>query len=136
MIERLLILIILVGLAGLAWRLTQRRALLLARREVVLPEIAQALSHAQAAILYFSTPSCVQCRSQQLPELQSLQQELGSVVEVVAVDAHTNPDLTSRFGIMTVPSTVDVSTELYPIFALIPTRSWRAAWTRYRRPRD
>jgi hypothetical protein len=106
MIERTLILGALLGLGALLWLLLRWRTLRRARRGPRLPAVEQALRAAPAAILYFSTESCTQCRVQQVPALAQLRQELGPAVEVVAVDAARNPDLTSQFGILTVPSTV------------------------------
>lgn len=61
---------------------------------------------AQARILAFSSEDCRQCHQLQAPALRRVQVALGERVTVVEVDAPGSPELTRRFHILTVPSTV------------------------------
>jgi thiol-disulfide isomerase/thioredoxin len=57
------------------------------------------------AILYFTTPDCVTCKSFQRPQLRRLEGMLGDRVQVVEVDAWAQPDLAGRWGVLSVPTT-------------------------------
>ncbi len=56
-------------------------------------------------ILYFTTPECAPCKTIQRPALQRLQERLGSGLQVVEVNAAERPDLASRWGVLSVPTT-------------------------------
>lgn len=56
-------------------------------------------------ILYFTTPECAPCRTIQRPALSRLQERLGSRLDVVEVNAQERPDLASRWGVLSVPTT-------------------------------
>jgi thiol-disulfide isomerase/thioredoxin len=58
------------------------------------------------AVVAFSTPSCVACRTAQDPALADLQARQEGGVRVIHVDAAERPEVARRFGILTVPSTV------------------------------
>jgi len=57
-------------------------------------------------ILAFSSADCRQCHEMQIPALQRVLDARGSKVSVAEVDAPNSPDLTQRYSILTVPSTV------------------------------
>lgn len=57
-------------------------------------------------ILAFSSATCTQCHTLQRPALRTLHERYGTQIEVLEIDAPTSPDLTSRYHILTVPSTV------------------------------
>ncbi|HEX9019043.1 MAG TPA: thioredoxin family protein [Anaerolineaceae bacterium] len=59
----------------------------------------------KAVILYFTTPECAPCRTIQRPALARVQQRLGDRLQVVEVDAQERPDLASRWGVLSVPTT-------------------------------
>ena len=56
-------------------------------------------------LVYFTTPTCVPCRTVQRPAIQRLSQMLGNELQVVEVDAVERPELASRWGVMSVPTT-------------------------------
>ncbi|MCU0465095.1 MAG: thioredoxin family protein [Anaerolineae bacterium] len=55
-------------------------------------------------VLYFTTPTCIPCRTTQTPALERLKSELGDALHVVRVDAEADPEAASRWGVMTVPT--------------------------------
>jgi thiol-disulfide isomerase/thioredoxin len=57
------------------------------------------------AVLYFTTPACVTCKSFQRPQLRRLEGMLGNDVQVVEVDAQARPELAGQWGVMSVPTT-------------------------------
>jgi hypothetical protein len=57
-------------------------------------------------ILAFSSADCTQCHTLQQPALRRLQALRGDEIDVLEVDAPAAPELTSRYRILTVPSTV------------------------------
>ena len=63
-------------------------------------------SLSQVRILAFSSDDCRQCHEMQIPALQRVLDARGSKVSVAEVDAPNSPDLTQRYRILTLPSTV------------------------------
>jgi hypothetical protein len=57
-------------------------------------------------ILSFSHAACTQCHTLQQPTLRRLQALRGEEIEVVAIDASGSSELTRRYRILTLPSTV------------------------------
>ena len=57
------------------------------------------------AILYFTAPGCVPCKTVQRPALESLQTALGDQIQVIEVDAVQHPDLADYWGVLSLPTT-------------------------------
>jgi thiol-disulfide isomerase/thioredoxin len=57
------------------------------------------------AILYFTTPYCVPCKTTQRPALERLLELTGEQVQVIQVDAVKQPKLAERWGVLSVPTT-------------------------------
>jgi thiol-disulfide isomerase/thioredoxin len=57
------------------------------------------------AILYFTTPDCIPCKTIQRPAIDKLKYLFGETLEVVEVDALDRPELASQWGVMSVPTT-------------------------------
>ncbi|MCH7663830.1 MAG: thioredoxin family protein [Chloroflexi bacterium] len=57
------------------------------------------------AILYFTTPGCVPCKTVQQPALRELKEWLGNGVQMIEVDADERPDLANYWGVLSVPTT-------------------------------
>ena len=57
------------------------------------------------AVLYFTTPDCAACKTVQRPALRRLQEQLGERLQVIEIDAVEQPDLASRWGVLSVPTT-------------------------------
>jgi thiol-disulfide isomerase/thioredoxin len=96
-----LVLLIAAGWAGvrvwLAWKLRRLRAA---------APLAELAPTGRPAVIAFSTPSCVECRTRQAPALARLATALGEQVTVRSLSALEHPDLVQKIGILTVPATV------------------------------
>jgi thioredoxin 1 len=57
------------------------------------------------AILYFTTPYCVPCRTTQRPALDRLLELTGERVQLIQVDAMEQPNLAESWGVLSVPTT-------------------------------
>ena len=57
------------------------------------------------AILYFTTPTCVPCKTLQRPAIQHLKEELGEALQVLEIDASIQPALADEWGVLSVPTT-------------------------------
>ncbi len=105
MIERVLIVVILAAVGVIAYRLyccwEVRRATRIAPRDPLLAGLTPDVP----TILYFTTPFCAPCKTQQRPAIRQLLTELGDRVQVIEVDATAQPDAASRWGVMSVPTT-------------------------------
>jgi thiol-disulfide isomerase/thioredoxin len=58
-----------------------------------------------SAVVYFTTPHCVVCRTQQQPALQALEQTVSKPIQIIKIDATKQPELATRWGVMSVPTT-------------------------------
>lgn len=56
-------------------------------------------------LVYFTTPTCVPCKTIQKPAIQSLRQIFGEALQVIEIDAAEKTELASRWGVMSVPTT-------------------------------
>lgn len=93
-----------VGLAR--WLIARRQARVLAEAPALdLPPLAPEQA-ASARILVFSSDDCAPCHRLQAPAIQKVVAARGPLVAVTEVDAPSSPDLTARYQILTVPSTV------------------------------
>jgi thiol-disulfide isomerase/thioredoxin len=104
--DPLLALTLIAAAGGVMWvwlRLRQRRAARAAASDLV---AAYGVGPDGALIMAFSTSDCAPCKTVQRPALEALQQRFSGRVVVGEIDATQAHDLTARFGIVTVPSTV------------------------------
>ena len=110
---------ILVVLAACTWLLVWvARQYIEARRQRALAasapdffaESAGTLSAAESAakvrILAFSSADCRQCKQLQEPALRRVLEARGDTVALVTVDAPSSPELTERYQVLTLPTTV------------------------------
>ncbi len=105
MIERILIVAVLAIVIVAAYWLRTRRQLQQVSSAPVDDPIRAMLQPGIASIVYFTTPGCIPCQTQQQPALRRLQTELGDRIQVVQIDASEEPELASRWGVMTAPTT-------------------------------
>ncbi len=109
MIDRLLILLgfaVLLALSVAAWRWYARQRVQAVRQSPLPPDLVALDLPARPVVLYFTTPTCSQCRYQQTPILTRLGAVWGDDVHVRKVDALEQDGLARHYGILTVPSTV------------------------------
>jgi len=57
------------------------------------------------AVLYFTTPTCIPCKTIQRPALIKLQERLSDSIQVIEVDAAAQPELANYWGVLSVPTT-------------------------------
>jgi hypothetical protein len=111
MIDRLLILVVVAAVIAAGWGMLRLwRAWMLRRLGADTP-LAGLIPAGRPAIVAFSTPTCVECRTRQAPALARLSAALGDAITVRSLSALDHPDLIDRIGILTVPATVVLDRE-------------------------
>jgi thiol-disulfide isomerase/thioredoxin len=65
-------------------------------------------------IVYFTTPHCVPCRTQQQPALEQLRYDLNNNIQIFKVDASEDPATAERWGVLTAPTTFVLDDNLQP----------------------
>jgi thiol-disulfide isomerase/thioredoxin len=65
-------------------------------------------------LLYFTTPTCAPCKTIQRPAIQRLQERIGERLEVVEVDAASQPEIASQWGVLSVPTTFIIDAQGNP----------------------
>ena len=63
-------------------------------------------AHTSVHILVFSSDDCRQCHMYQTPALHRVAELREDVVTIVEIDAPSSPDMTERYQVLTVPTTV------------------------------
>ena len=97
---------------GIAWLVVVmgRRYVERRRRAALAAPASVSDAHATGAsvrILAFSSEDCTQCHRLQRPALRRVQDALGAAtVEVLEIDGPSSPELTKRYNVLTVPTTV------------------------------
>lgn len=105
-------LVVLAGVAVAAWlTVALVRAYAAARKRQVLAAAPvegglPASDGANIRILAFSSEDCSPCHTLQRPALDRLLGERAGRVSVVDIDAPSSPELTKRYAVLTVPTTV------------------------------
>ena len=128
------ILLLLVVWSGRRFVEAQRRRALAA---VPLTSSGNMDAHASLSfvrILVFSSADCRQCHEMQIPDLQRVLDARGSIVSVAEVDAPHSPDLTQRYRILTLPSTVimDAAGRAHAVNMVLLTPSvFSTRWTKF-----
>lgn len=65
----------------------------------------EGLHTGRPAILYFTSPDCVPCRTTQRPALERLRAEFPGGLQVLEVDASARPAVADYWGVLSVPTT-------------------------------
>jgi thiol-disulfide isomerase/thioredoxin len=99
MIERLALALILMLVGLVAYRLWTVRQ----KRAAPSDPLLSSLQPGIPAVVYFTTPNCLPCKTVQAPALARLETDLG--VQVVRVDATEQPETAARWGVLTAPTT-------------------------------
>ena len=56
-------------------------------------------------LVYFTTPTCAPCKTVQRPAIEKVSKQLGNQLNVIEIDAAEKPEIASRWGVMSVPTT-------------------------------
>jgi thioredoxin-like negative regulator of GroEL len=102
MIERLVIALLLLAVGWAIYQTYRRRQL---AQIVPSDPILAGLNLQVPTIVYFTTPTCLPCKTRQQPALRILSTELGDQLQIVQIDATQQPDVADRWGVMTAPTT-------------------------------
>jgi thiol-disulfide isomerase/thioredoxin len=101
-VSRILFAVTIVGTGLILYSLLNRHSL--ARNDGRISQFPS-YRHGVPAILYFTTPTCVPCKTVQRPALKKLKDSLGERIQIIEVDASTNTKLASNWGVLSVPTT-------------------------------
>jgi thiol-disulfide isomerase/thioredoxin len=66
------------------------------------------------AVLYFTMPDCIPCKTIQQPALAQLEAEIGEKVQVIQVDVTERPELAEYWGVLSVPTTFIIDSDGEP----------------------
>jgi thiol-disulfide isomerase/thioredoxin len=99
---RFFIAIGIIGLGLAAYWFVNQRLLVRAKNNVF--ELFKILPN-KPVIVYFTTPDCVPCKTIQKPALNKIRNLLGERLQVIEIDASEQPELATRWGVMSVPTT-------------------------------
>jgi len=118
MLERLAISIVLIAFGLAVYCVYQN--LQLRRLGALKPADDPILSRLQGnipAIVYFTTPGCIPCKTQQQPALARLIDDLADQIQILQIDATQEPEVASKWGVMTAPTTfvLDANGKTYAI---------------------
>jgi thioredoxin-like negative regulator of GroEL len=102
MLERLAITVVLILAGAIAYQILIRWQIHQVAAQTADPLLDDAPR--VPTVVYFTTETCGPCKTQQTPTLNLLKTELGDNLHIVRVDAETDPDAASRWGVMTVPT--------------------------------
>lgn len=105
MSERLIFAIFLIALGCAGWLIFNRVSVRRLAGRTPTDPLLRGLRPGAPAIVYFTTPFCDPCRTQQMPALARLQNELGEAIQIVQVDAVEQPEDADRWGVFSAPTT-------------------------------
>ena len=60
-------------------------------------------------IVYFSSPTCVPCKTIQRPALEAVLEIMEAAVQILEIDASKDPEIASRWGVLSAPTTYIVN---------------------------
>jgi thiol-disulfide isomerase/thioredoxin len=102
---------------GLYWLFTRVLLLRARRSQAKDPVDVPGFQPGQPAILYFTTPDCMVCRTTQKPALQRLHTLLGEQLQLIEINAQEHTDLADRWSVLSVPTTFILDTGGRPQYA-------------------
>ena len=101
---RLLTAAAIIGAGLLAFRVVNQRILSRTQGEAR-PRGLEGLRRGIPAILYFTTPDCMPCKTVQRPALAQVRARLGERIQVIEIDCTVQPELADYWGVLSVPTT-------------------------------
>lgn len=111
---RLLLLVLIAGGGWFVYQMIVRanlaRAASLVQRDPLLEQARPGVP----TIVYFTTPHCIPCKTQQQPALRRLEDRLGAQVQIIQIDATRDPEAAQRWGVMTAPTTFVLNSQGQP----------------------
>lgn len=106
MLERLVFAGVLLGIGLIAYCVYRRLHLSQLSKAIDIDPILNNVKRNVSTIVYFTTPMCIPCKTQQQPALKMLQSELGDdSIQIVQIDATQDPSAAERWGVMSAPTT-------------------------------
>lgn len=116
MVERLIFAAVLI-IGGVAVYCLQRRFhLLKLAQSVHIDPILADMNRGIATIVYFTTPMCIPCKTQQQPALRKLQTELGdNAIQIIEIDATEDMSAAERWGVLSAPTTFVLDETFQPV---------------------
>lgn len=111
---RLGIALVIILIAIIAYRLVTAWRLAWLRQMAQNPIVGLGGRSGVPAILYFTTPDCVPCKTVQAPALETLQAQLGERLQVIKIDASERNDLADAWGVLSVPTTFIIDAQGQP----------------------
>ena len=114
MLERLLMVVAVTAIVVIVYQLYTRRQLSVVGANRHIDPILQGLNPNIPAIIYFTTPSCLPCKTQQQPALHRLKTELGENVQIIQIDATEQPEAADRWGVLSAPTTFVLNAQGQP----------------------
>ena len=114
MLERALIALIIIVAGAAVWVAYNRWTLHRLRKRAAVDPLLHDARQGVPTIVYFTTPFCVPCRTQQQPALADLQRQLGDAIQIIRVDAAENTTAADRWGVFSAPTTFVLDQRLQP----------------------
>lgn len=114
MAERIAIVIIVAVIAVVIYRLWVRYQLRNITTITTTDPILTTVRPGTPVIVYFTTPNCIPCRTQQQPALEQLRRDLNDHIQIFRIDAAEDPATAERWGVMTAPTTFILDANLQP----------------------
>lgn len=111
MLERLVVTLVLIALAYLAYRLY---GWFVIHRLVGAGVDLEGYAPGKPAILYFTDPGCAPCQTIQDPALEQVAYQFGERLQIIKVQALENPHLTDSWGVLSLPTTFIIDTRGRP----------------------
>lgn len=106
MLERLLLVVVLMGIGYIIYRAYTQYQLKRLRYLASSDPLIQRLRAGVPAIIYFTSPICTPCRFQQQPALLRLQADMGEDnIQIIKIDVSQDPLIADRWGVLSAPTT-------------------------------
>jgi thioredoxin-like negative regulator of GroEL len=104
-------LILAVGLVALGWIGYQLANRLMLKRADRAQRGLENRRPNTPAVLYFTTPTCMPCKTTQRPALARLLELTGDQIQVIQVETLERPDLAESWGVLSVPTTFVIDSQ-------------------------